>query len=139
MDLGTTHIPANGAVNSGGDSSDVSNVGRRFVRWALGRWPLLRAFFLDSRYGPGGVPAWTFIRWLQTLQFGGDAVGLVAELQRGALAQRGFSADDVLIFPQLQCLKQRHEAAAGDALVQALKERRGTVLRAWRLDLDLRG
>jgi len=122
-----------------------------FCTWALGKWHLLAELFVPghSRKKQKEKPADSkpvtleaFERWVGTLRFGGDvrAVARAArELDAPATGPVDEEAAEVISLEQLLRLRRHTREMARSALLESLRAKRGSVLRAWRLDLDIKG
>lgn len=131
-------------------------VERYFLRWVLHCWQPLQDLFVDKnaeQVGPKqpsgsgerksrSVAAEDFTRFLQGLRFKADARTLVRLIfQRCEVEDQHRLREGVesITLSQLQSFRQKAEANLLKCFCEALRKTRGTVLRAWRLDLDVRG
>jgi hypothetical protein len=81
-------------------------------------------------------------RWVDTLGFGGDvrAIARAArELDTSSAGPVDEEAAEVVSLEQLLRLRKHSREMARHALLESLRGKRGSVLRAWRLDLDIKG
>lgn len=140
--------------------SDPAEVVRCFVRWIAGHWEELEALFpnvpnavdvrpelVEDNLLGSAISGKQLVMWLRGKGFSlPDALTVYTEMQRECLGlEVEESFEDIVAvlqgvtpavsFVQLQSFKFRGVTA----LAQLLRQRRGTVLRAWRLDLDMRG
>ncbi|CAE7242458.1 pth [Symbiodinium necroappetens] len=130
-------------------------VERYFLRWVLHCWQPLQDLFVDKNAEqvgskqPSGsgerksrsVAAEDFTRFLQGLRFKADARTLVRLIfQRCEVEDQHRLREGVesITLSQLQSFRQKAEANLLKCFCEALRKTRGTVLRAWRLDLDVR-
>eukprot|EP00439_Symbiodinium_sp_Y106_P074059 s1098_g14.t1 len=132
-------------------------VERYFLRWVLPCWQPLQDLFVDKNSAeqvngskqPSGserksrsVAAEDFVRFLQGLRFKADARTLVRLIfQRCEIEDKHRLREGVesITLSQLQSFRRKAEANLLKCFCEALRKTRGTVLRAWRLDLDVRG
>jgi len=148
--------------------TDIEEPVTAFAGWALGKWEHLHELFgYKDKHGlytgRQGVTATEFVTYLRQHGFEGDSWFIFREIQReasgglnsAALAAELAGAEDegcdsrLIFLPQFLRFEQRVKSigisAAGEdcspagRFMKLLRQQRGCLLRAWRLDLDHRG
>jgi hypothetical protein len=147
--IGRPAMPSLGVPPASPEDEDTAV---QYMQFAVGRWHLIFELFKLEDRKARVVTSEAFVRWCRRLGFEGDLKAVIREIRRESQnfgprwgwrggENEGFDMDfkDQIFLPQLQCFRRCKSTAAVDALVSALKARRDTVLRAWRLDFDLKG
>jgi len=145
------------------EPADVEDSVRLFAVWAAGKWDMLHRLFKDKEasYVPlhkDKVTLSDFKHLLQYQGFEGNAVRVFWEIQRrgghqatinnhSGLHEEGIDPDAGITVAQMINFERRCqsmlpkggvEGSPISRLVKLLREKRGCVLRGWRLDLDVR-
>jgi len=138
-----------------------------FTEWAASRWDQIHNIFaaedrcqyvVDGSIGRHGLMSNQWEQALRRMGFQGDCLvvfnEIAVECRNEKLDRRRWNAGvetyDTISLRQLNRFEKRVKAKGADALpgeggppanrfIQLLRQQRGTLLRAWRLDLDKRG
>eukprot|EP00929_Paragymnodinium_shiwhaense_P037135 TRINITY_DN19836_c1_g5_i1.p1 TRINITY_DN19836_c1_g5~~TRINITY_DN19836_c1_g5_i1.p1 ORF type:complete len:933 (-),score=256.02 TRINITY_DN19836_c1_g5_i1:210-3008(-) len=118
------------------EPSEFEGNARDFARWASHNWPALSELFIaQERRRRPGVSADELERWLHMLGYVGDVGAVFMEISRERPV-RGDYDPSVVTSAQFQCFRQRRDRIALEEFNAHLLRRRGSVLRAWKLDID---
>jgi hypothetical protein len=117
---------------------------RAFARWAAaGRWSAIYEVFDEEARSKSVATTPSMVyRWLDRLNFEGDAIPVFMEIGREKSESKNASNDsynDVLSLSQLLAFRRRRNRICLKEFNEHLMRRRGSALQAWKLDLDAIG